>query len=130
MLKELGELVKNERLKHKRFKARTALAREVGTSAEHLRRIENGEARPSQKLLRKILDHTLEAKQVILARAWFLLAKCQVDPELWQFVVHPTPVDTHKATGAVVEWLDTYYALELSDADKKTLRKLIEDNLT
>ena len=127
MLDELGELITGMR-KAKGW-ARAKTARELKVSAEHLRRIEQGDSRPSVTLMGNILT-VLEMPEASARRAWYLFAVSQVDPMLRHLILGGgQEKDLGPGIDAIAEWLDAFYDLELSDSDKQTLKQLMKETL-
>ncbi len=128
-LKQLGDLVEQERKKFERFKNRKALAAELGCSTEHLRRIEKGEAKASYNLMKHIFVQTLEVKQATYVQAFRLWAKGQIEPEVLHLFEQPTTtVDLPRAVDSIAEWLDIFYDVQLSDTDRATLVGLVQED--
>jgi len=105
---------------------RVDLAREARCSVEQVRRIEQGESRPSPKLTKKLircLDMTPKEAQ----RTWVYLAEAYLPDKIRQHVeVHPPHV-YGRAADAAVEWVEQN--LELPEGEERFFRSHIEQRL-
>lgn len=95
-------------------------------SSEQVRRVEQGESRPSPELLARMLRR-LGATPKEQQRAWVYLAQEMLPDKIRQHVeVHPPRV-YGRAADAAVEWVKQN--LELPEGEERFLRAHIEQRL-